>query len=62
MDKIGTILNLDYMLDKLEDLRSELDFVKDRHTMEFIDLAIDNIETIKYDIADMEDEEDEGEY
>lgn len=58
MDKVGTILNLDYMLDKLEDLRSELDFIKDRHTMEFIDKAIDDIESIKYDIEDMEDEED----
>lgn len=58
MDKVGTILNLDYMLDKLEDLRSELDFIKDRHTMEFIDKAIDDIESIKYDIVDREDEED----
>jgi len=58
MDKVGAILNLDYMLDKLEDLRSELDFIKDRHTMEFIDKAIDDIESIKYDIVDMEDGED----
>ncbi len=58
MGKTDIIYKLDYMLDVLDDLRGELDFISDKETIDYIDEAIDCIDNIKYNVVDMEDMED----
>lgn len=60
MGKIDIIYKLDYMLETLEDIKSELLWSEnfDAETDDYIAEAIDNIENIKYNVADMEDMED----
>ena len=58
MNKTETIYRLDYMLEVLDDLRGELDFISDSETLDYVNEAIDNIENIKYNVVDMENLED----
>lgn len=60
MGKTDIIYKLDYMLETLEDIKSELLWSEnfDTETDDYIAEAIDNIENIKYNVIDMEDMED----
>ena len=60
MGKTDIIYKLDYMLETLEDIKSELRWSEnfDTDTDNYIAEAIDNIENIKYNVFDMEDMED----
>ena len=60
MGKTEVIYKLDYMLETLEDIKSELLWSEnfDTETDDYIAEAIDNIENIKYNVLDREDLED----